>query len=118
LVDGQERAAQLERVEYSSPAVDLLGYRVRVQVPEGGHTIVLTTPLTHVGATDISAPAVRGRALTTTGVGLPNTAATPGGWAVGALMVMAALAIGGRSAATRHKTPAEPQVDIEPPLTT
>jgi hypothetical protein len=41
LVDGRARAAQLKPVEYSSPAVDLLGYRVRVRVPAGRHTIVL-----------------------------------------------------------------------------
>jgi hypothetical protein len=41
LLDGHARAAQLEPVEYSSPTVDLLGYRVRVQLPAGRHTIVL-----------------------------------------------------------------------------
>jgi hypothetical protein len=41
LVDGRVRTAQLEPVEYSSRAVDLLGYRVLVDVPAGRHTIVL-----------------------------------------------------------------------------
>jgi hypothetical protein len=41
LVDGHARAAQLDPVEYSSAALDLLGYRVLVRVPAGMHTITL-----------------------------------------------------------------------------
>ena len=41
LVDGHPTTAQLQPVEYSSPVVDLLGYRVLVPVPAGRHTIVL-----------------------------------------------------------------------------
>jgi hypothetical protein len=84
LVDGHERAAQLEAVEYSSPAVDLFGYRVRVLVAGGSHTIVLADPLARAGATG-----------TLTGRGLPGTSAGPDEFAPGPVLmtiVFAALA--------------------------